>query len=281
MRPVLQVPLHKDLTDFTRFLWEHEVPHRVTEDASEQTLWVSPRVSADRIVELYGYWDQGGDLNRIEVKSAAQKPAFSVATLVRIPMTLVLIGLSIVATLLINFGANMDWLQRLSFAPFEIRGNEILYTNVQELLATGEYWRLVTPIFLHFSTLHILFNLLWIWVIGRRIEQLQGGLHLLGLALFSGIASNFAQYFDSGPLFGGMSGVVFAVLAYSWVWDRLHPPIFFTPPALMGFMLFWLALGYSGALEFMGLGAIANTAHLVGLVAGLIWAAVLGLFRRR
>ena len=104
---------------------------------------------------------------------------------------------------------------------------------------------------------------------------------LIGLALFSGVTSNFAQFVDSGPLFGGMSGVVFAVLGYSWVWDRLHQPIFYTPPAVMGFMLFWLALGYSGALEFMGLGAIANTAHLIGLVAGLIWAALMGLILRR
>lgn len=281
MRPVLQVPLSQDLSQFTRFLWAHEVPHRVTEDETSQTLWVSPRVSAERVAELYAYWEQGGDLERIEVQSGGQSRQFSAATLLRLPVTLSLILLSVLATFAINFGANADWLERLSFAPFDIRGSEIYYADFAELLSSGEYWRLVTPIFLHFSALHILFNLLWIWVIGRRIEQLQGAMTLVGLTLFSGVASNFAQYVVSGPLFGGMSGVVFAVLGYSWVWDRLHRPIFFTPPALMGFMLFWLALGYSGALEFMGLGAIANTAHLIGLVAGLIWAALMGLVLRR
>ena len=281
MRPVLQVPLSQDLSEFTRFLWANEVPHRVTEDETDQTLWVSPRVSGERIVELYAYWEQGGDLNRIQVNTAARRQTVSMGELKRLPVTLALIGLSILATLVINFGANADWLGRLSFAPFDIRGNEIYYSDFSTLLASGEYWRLITPIFLHFSMLHILFNLLWIWVIGRRIEQLQGAMALIGLALFSGVTSNFAQFVVSGPLFGGMSGVVFAVLGYSWVWDRLHRPIFYTPPALMGFMLFWLALGYSGALEFMGLGAIANTAHLIGLVAGLIWAGLMGLIQRR
>lgn len=281
MRPVLQVPLSTDLTEFTRFLWAHEIPHRVTEDEFEQTLWVSPRVSAERVAELYAYWEQGGDLQRIQVHSQKSRNELSVATLLKLPVTLTLIALSVLATLLINFGADANWLGRLSFAPFDIRGNEIYYSNLTELLASGQYWRFLSPIFLHFSLLHILFNLLWIWVIGRRIEQLQGSWSLLLLTLFSGVASNFAQYYASGPLFGGMSGVVFAVLGYSWVWDRLHSPIFFLPPALMGFMLFWLALGYSGALEFMGLGAIANTAHLVGLLAGLTWAGITGLLRRR
>jgi GlpG protein len=37
-------------------------------------------------------------------------------------------------------------------------------------------------------------------------------------------------------------------------------------------MLLWLVLGFAGVLEYVGVGAIANTAHLAGLVAGLIWA---------
>jgi len=280
MRPVLKVPLTRDLTGFTRFLWANEVPHRVTENENEQTLWVSPRVSAERIIELYGYWDQGGDLERIQVHARVANSELSISTLLRLPVTLILILLSAAATLLINFGADANWLGRLSFAPFDIRGNEIYYSDLSEILESGEYWRFITPIFMHFSLLHILFNLLWIWVVGRRIEQLQGGMSLLTLTVFSGVASNLAQYYVSGPLFGGMSGVVFAVLAYTWAWDRLRRPIFFVPPALMGFMLVWLALGYSGALEFLGLGAIANTAHLIGLVSGLGWVGIRVLVRR-
>jgi len=93
---------------------------------------------------------------------------------------------------------------------------------------------------------------------------------LFGLVMVTGLLSNLAQFFISGPLFGGMSGVVFGLLAYAWLWDRRNPArAVGLPPALMGFMVLWLVLGYSGLLENVGLGAIANTAHLVGLLAGM------------
>lgn len=280
MRPVLQVPLTEDLSEFTRFLWANEVPHRVTEDDQGQTLWVSQRVSGERITELYTFWQQGGELNRIAVQQGEKANPFALSQLIGFPITLALLLISILATLAINFGANTDWLARLSFSPFDIQGNQVFYSDFSELLAAGQYWRLITPIFLHFSLLHILFNLLWIWVIGRHIERLHGATVFLSLVFVSGISSNIAQYLVSGPLFGGMSGVVFAVLGYAWLWDRLAGPCFRLPPALMGFMLFWLALGFSGALEFMGLGAIANTAHLIGLLAGLLCAGMVSWTRR-
>ena len=279
MRPVLHVELTEDLSTFTRFLWANEVPHRVTEDNTGQTLWVTERVSVERISELYSYWREGGDLDRISVQQSHQAKVFSLSELRLFPFTLLLLALSVIATLAINFGANTDWLSRLSFSPFDIKANQVFYSDVSELLAAGEFWRLITPIFLHFSLLHILFNLLWIWVIGRHIERLHGAIVFLSLVGISGISSNFAQYFVSGPLFGGMSGVVFGVLGYAWLFDRLAGPCFRIPPALMGFMLFWLALGFSGALEFMGLGAIANTAHLVGLLAGLFCALIVNKVR--
>jgi len=279
MRPVLHVELTEDLSTFTRFLWANEVPHRVTEDNTGQTLWVTERVSVERISELYSYWREGGDLDRISVQQSHQAKVFSLSELRLFPFTLLLLSLSVIATLAINFGANTDWLSRLSFSPFDIKANQVFYSDVSELLAAGEFWRLITPIFLHFSLLHILFNLLWIWVIGRHIERLHGAIVFLSLVGISGISSNFAQYFVSGPLFGGMSGVVFGVLGYAWLFDRLAGPCFRIPPALMGFMLFWLALGFSGALEFMGLGAIANTAHLVGLLAGLFCALIVNKVR--
>jgi len=94
---------------------------------------------------------------------------------------------------------------------------------------------------------------------------------LLIITIFAGISSNIGQYYVSGPVFGGLSGVVYALISYAWLWDKLHAEKFrVVSNALMGFMIVWLVLGYTGLLSQLGLGNIANTAHLVGLVCGLL-----------
>ena len=72
-------------------------------------------------------------------------------------------------------------------------------------------------------------------------------------------------------MFGGMSGVVYAflglIMAAQW-----RKPGWISPPPMpvFAFMLIWLVIGMLGSMEFIGAGAIANGAHLGGLLAG--WA---------
>lgn len=139
-------------------------------------------------------------------------------------------------------------------------------------LQSGQWWRVATPMFLHFSLIHLLFNMLWLWDLGRRISFLLGPIALLGLVLGSAILSNGAQaWVTSSPLFGGMSGVVYALLGFCWIWDKLNPKYHFRlPSGLIWFMLAWLALGYSGLLDTLLGVSIANTAHAGGLVCGIV-----------
>lgn len=187
-------------------------------------------------------------------------------------LTLALILISVIVSLAMGFGENRELMRLLTFTDFSVRGQQVFHHTFTGMLSTGQWWRLVTPAFMHFSELHLVFNLLWIWVVGSRIEQMQGRWVLLCIFLASAILSNAAQFFVSGPMFGGMSGVVYAVLAYSWLWDRQgYRPGFGLPQGLMGFMLLWLVLGYVGVLQLIGMGAVANTAHLVGLLVGLMF----------
>ena len=127
-------------------------------------------------------------------------------------------------------------------------------------------WRYVTPAFIHFSVLHLVFNLLWWWYLGGQIEQRLGSGKLFILLIVGAALPNIAEFFVSGPRFGGLSGVVYALLGYSWLRARLQPACGLTmPPALMGFMLVWLVLGF---LDMLGT-PTANMAHLVGLLVGL------------
>ena len=127
-------------------------------------------------------------------------------------------------------------------------------------------WRYVTPAFIHFSVLHLVFNLLWWWYLGGQIEQRLGSGKLFILLLVGAALPNIAEFFVSGPRFGGLSGVVYALLGYSWLRTRLQPDCGLAmPPALMGFMLVWLVLGF---LDMLGT-PTANMAYLVGLLVGL------------
>ncbi len=146
-------------------------------------------------------------------------------------------------------------------------------------LASGEYWRLITPIFLHFGLVHLIFNCLWLSMLGSRIEQLTSSIHLILLVLLSGIISNMAQFVWSGTVyFGGMSGVVYALLGYIWIKQKIAPhPLLQLPAGIVGFMIGWLLVCMTGILDLLlGVG-VANAAHLGGLVIGMLLGCIFGL----
>ena len=145
----------------------------------------------------------------------------------------------------------------------------------------GEVWRLFTPALLHAHLLHIGFNLLWLFYLGRHIEQRLGSWRMLGLILVVGVLSNFGQYLVSGPLFYGLSGVICGLGGFVWSRQRVAPwegyPIpLATLHFLAGFVLLMVVVEFLLLLAelvhgpfSLGFG-IANTAHIIGGLAGII-----------
>ncbi|MDE0747782.1 MAG: rhomboid family intramembrane serine protease [Porticoccaceae bacterium] len=149
-------------------------------------------------------------------------------------------------------------------------------------ITDGQYWRLITPIFLHFGMLHFVFNSLWLSMLGSRIEQSMGSMHLMVVVLVSGLASNITQYSWSGAVnFGGMSGVVYALLGYIWIKNMLAPqPLMALPKGIVAFMIGWLLLCMTPVVTFfLGVG-IANAAHVGGLLVGMLLGLAFGLVHR-
>lgn len=136
-------------------------------------------------------------------------------------------------------------------------------------IQNGQLWRLFTPMFLHFSPLHIIFNMMWLIDLGVIIENRHGRFRLLLLILVIGLISNLGEYgWTHYPKFGGMSGVVYGLLGYLWVFGRLNPRSELQlNPTIVILMLVWFALCWTGML-----GPIANMAHTVGLLMGLLLA---------
>ncbi|GAA1004455.1 hypothetical protein Aple_071920 [Acrocarpospora pleiomorpha] len=78
----------------------------------------------------------------------------------------------------------------------------------------GAYWRLLTSMFLHYGVLHLLANLLLLWLAARRLEPLAGSGTVLTVYLLSGLGAAVAvYYFDPEVLTAGASGAVFGLIA--------------------------------------------------------------------
>lgn len=139
-----------------------------------------------------------------------------------------------------------------------------------------QLWRYITPIFLHFSISHIVFNLLWWWYLGGMIERNAGKGKLLEITLLSAILSNYCESIVFGVNFGGLSGVIYGLMAYCWlIGVKKVKKGIYLENAMMILILFWLIAGYAGWL-----GPVANTAHLVGLLVGLCLAIKDSLIKR-
>ena len=134
-----------------------------------------------------------------------------------------------------------------------------------------EVWRYFTHALMHFSFVHILFNLLWWWYLGGAVEKRIGSGKLVVITLISALLSGFIQHQFSGPWFGGLSGVVYALMGYAWLRGERDPQSgIFLPRGLIIFSLIWLVAGW---FDVLGM-SIANGAHVTGLVIGLAMAFV-------
>ncbi len=143
----------------------------------------------------------------------------------------------------------------------------------------AEPYRIIGPALFHFSWLHIVFNTMWWWQLGGDIERVMGKGTLLNVFFVSAIASNLAQYLVTGPNFGGLSGVVYALIGYVWWMGWLAPEKGLTvSKPIVGILLVWMLLGFAELLPVN----MANMAHLVGLVSGCLLAVIkVGIFNKK
>jgi len=157
-------------------------------------------------------------------------------------------------------------------------------------ISQGEIWRLWTPCVLHGNFLHILFNMLWLWLLGRQVEfKLGAGRYILGM-LIIGVLSNTAQYLMSGALFLGYSGIISGLGGFIWVRQKVAPwEGYMIPKATLLFLFIFivgmvlLQVGVFIINKFnLGdfvFGGIGNTSHVVGLLCGMLLAKIPAFYR--
>lgn len=149
----------------------------------------------------------------------------------------------------------------------------------------GEVWRLFTPVLLHSGFLHILFNMIWLWYLGKQMEPKLRFIRYLLFIVFVAVLSNTAQYLMGGPYFLGFSGVVTGMIGYIYVRQKVAPWEGYTIPNVIFYFIaiYILAMvllqissfvlqAIKPKLEFSP--GIANTAHIAGAVIGMILAKI-------
>ncbi len=144
----------------------------------------------------------------------------------------------------------------------------------------GQIWRLISPAFLHVSFLHFLFNMIWLWVLGKQMEARLSKFRYILFVLIVGVSTDVLQYFISGPYFLGYSGVIMGMVGFIWMRQKIAPWEGYPLPkiTIIFLALYVLALLALQVFSFFfeayagrAFGPnIANAAHISGAIIGII-----------
>jgi GlpG protein len=295
MRQIGSIPDPSDAERFGDHLLTVDIPNNIEEGSGGWAVWVERDDDLDRARgELDAFLrdpanakyngatrvagrirsEQEKKQQRLRKRFVDVRTSWGQARQWVVPVTLGLIGACLIVAVLTRLGGNDGpLLNSLLIEPMRVvvgeGGRELWAWNGWSAVSRGQVWRVVTPMLLHFSILHLLFNLFWLRDLGAMIESKRGMWTMAALVLVAAVLSNVGQYAWSGwPRFGGMSGVVYALLGYVWVKGRYEPHLGLgISRESVWIMLAWLGLGMTGLV-----GPIANAAHLIGLIAGAAFA---------
>ena len=141
--------------------------------------------------------------------------------------------------------------------------------KVNELILAGQYWRLLTPMFLHGSILHLGFNMYALYIFGPGLERYYGHGRFILLFVLSGFAGNVFSFTFSASNSLGSSTAIFGLLAAEGVFLYLNQKVFggVARRALNNIIMIAvvnLIIGLSPGID--------NWGHMGGLVGGAIFA---------
>ncbi|MFW6170938.1 MAG: rhomboid family intramembrane serine protease [Planctomycetota bacterium] len=304
MRRIGSMPQERDARRFAAYLVTRGIDSHAEEDADCWAIWVRDEKRIDQARgELdafvanpndarYEGAEQKAESIRREAaqqRQEAQKNViemrgqWKMTTAQHGPLTATLIGLSILVTLLGGFGAALKVRGSNQKGVGGTVNRQLAFVDPEAYragrasplgsLLKGEFWRAITPIFIHLSPIHLAFNMIMFFQFGRLVETLRGtawfALMVLVIALISNVAQAAAPdtlppALRGGPLFGGMSGVVYGLFGYAWMKSIFDPkPQLYVSQVTVLILMGWLFLCMTPAI-----GNVANVAHLVGLVVG-------------
>jgi GlpG protein len=284
MFKVVEVAESENLTQFSRLLWQQSMSHRIYHEGEVQIVAVASPDDITKASSLYQQW-KAGEIKPEQADSSSIAGYFNVSkgvgrllqALCKYPVTIVLIVVCCVMAVLAPLNTLSDTVRLFLFPDFAYGTRTINLGFVLENFNFRQFLNMLSPMLLHAGILHLSFNMLWLWEFGRRIESRQASWAMAILIIVLALVSNTAQYLYSGSIyFGGMSGVVYGLFAYIWMWQLFDPAKRLGLPGnLVFFMLLALII-----ITMMGLESIADEAHIAGLLCGVLYGAVVSTVSR-
>ena len=251
------------------------IENEVISDESRYAVWVINEADVEAARELTSRYAGPSDANhaeaeRIRAQRAADARPVRVAGVSRGgglarggpvgQLTLALMVLSGLAAVLSGLGdPSSPTLGALTIVPITPDG----YYRAR--IDWTQPWRLLTPMLLHFGLLHLVFNMLWLYRLGSQIESIQGIRVMFLVVVLTQVPGALVQFELSGPLFGGMSGVVYGLFGFTWMQARYASMGYALSDQDTMWIMGWFVLCATGLV-----GHIANAQHALGLVFGLL-----------
>lgn len=167
-------------------------------------------------------------------------------------------------------------IQIVVFLLMEVKGSSTSSSTliqfgakINPLILDGEWWRFLTPIFLHIGTLHLLMNSIALFYVGPLVERLFGNGRFIFIYLFAGFSGSLASFVTNPNLSAGASGAIFGCFGALLYFGTVYPKLFFRT---MGMNLL-IVIGLNIIFGFSVQG-IDNAGHIGGLVGGFLAAGI-------
>ncbi|MBO8171310.1 MAG: rhomboid family intramembrane serine protease [Bacillaceae bacterium] len=140
------------------------------------------------------------------------------------------------------------------------------------LILEGEWWRFITPMFLHIGLIHLLFNNVALYFIGNIAEKIYGSIRFFWIYMIAGVAGVVASFYFSPHLSAGASGAIFGLFGALLHFGLRYRDLFFR--TIGNDVIFIVILNLGIGFLFPG---VDNYAHLGGLIGGFLAATAVAL----
>ncbi|WP_078552833.1 rhomboid family intramembrane serine protease [Bacillus alkalicellulosilyticus] len=158
------------------------------------------------------------------------------------------------------------------FAMLELNGGSTQMTTLVQfgakynpLIEQGEWWRLVSAMFLHIGLLHLFMNSLALYYLGSAVEKIYGSGRFLIIYFIAGIVGSLASYAFSEQIAAGASGAIFGCFGALLFFGVIHRRLFFRTMGMSLIIILAINLSLGFAVP-----VIDNAAHIGGLLGGFL-----------